>query len=551
MPSLFQLWALPGALLAIANISVTWYNLVSENVPEPYLDEAFHVPQAQRYCNNDYTWDPKITTPPGLYLASLLIDGVAGCETSTLRSLNAGAICLICLVSYNLLRSVRKGSSNQTKDVQYGQANPLSLLDAHSALNISLFPPMFFFSALYYTDVMSTLVVLISYSTFLGRKDTTNPFFHNMVFVVIGIIALLFRQTNIFWVAVFPAALAVVDALKENGGISPAGHHLKTILKMGWSDGKVYDCCVESAGPQDFLIFFASLALAAIKRPFLIVKSVSPYLVLLALFVGFVVWNGSVVLGDKSAHTATLHLPQMLYFWPYVVFFSVPLTIGSVLSPFVGLLPTGPRTVIEDHITGKAKVLFPSFISATLFMVSGLTAVHYNTIIHPYTLADNRHYVFYVFRILRRHPTINYAAVPLYYICAWMTFQTLGEKTPGEDPAKQTSQEKRSVDNNTPSQPCQISFVVAWVATATLSVATAPLVEPRYFIIPWIMWRLHVPYLPGPREEQASGKRRLYDMRLVLETVWLLTINAVLGYNFLYRGFSWPQEPGKVQRFLW
>lgn len=30
-------------------------------------DEFFHVPQAQKYCRRDYSWDPKITTPPGLY----------------------------------------------------------------------------------------------------------------------------------------------------------------------------------------------------------------------------------------------------------------------------------------------------------------------------------------------------------------------------------------------------------------------------------------------------------------------------------------------------
>lgn len=30
-------------------------------------DEPFHVPQAQAYCKGEYTtWDPKITTPPGL-----------------------------------------------------------------------------------------------------------------------------------------------------------------------------------------------------------------------------------------------------------------------------------------------------------------------------------------------------------------------------------------------------------------------------------------------------------------------------------------------------
>jgi hypothetical protein len=32
-----------------------------------YEDEYFHIPQAQKYCKGDYSWDPKITTPPGLY----------------------------------------------------------------------------------------------------------------------------------------------------------------------------------------------------------------------------------------------------------------------------------------------------------------------------------------------------------------------------------------------------------------------------------------------------------------------------------------------------
>jgi alpha-1,2-glucosyltransferase len=35
------------------------------------------------------------------------------------------------------------------------------------------------------------------------------------------------------------------------------------------------------------------------------------------------------------------------------------------------------------------------------------------------------------------------------------------------------------------------------------------------------------------------------------ETFWFLLINTVTGYVFLYRGFEWPQEPGKVQRFMW
>ncbi|KAD2805568.1 hypothetical protein E3N88_38945 [Mikania micrantha] len=48
-------WVIPMSILV---------NLI---VPEPYMDEIFHVPQAQQYCVGNFkSWDPMITTPPGL-----------------------------------------------------------------------------------------------------------------------------------------------------------------------------------------------------------------------------------------------------------------------------------------------------------------------------------------------------------------------------------------------------------------------------------------------------------------------------------------------------
>ena len=35
-----------------------------------HQDEPFHAPQAQAYCRGDWSqWDPKITTPPGLFVS--------------------------------------------------------------------------------------------------------------------------------------------------------------------------------------------------------------------------------------------------------------------------------------------------------------------------------------------------------------------------------------------------------------------------------------------------------------------------------------------------
>ena len=58
-------------LLAITPLLVwshwTWFDQVQSRVPDPYLDEVFHIPQAQRYCEDKwFEWDDKITTPPGL-----------------------------------------------------------------------------------------------------------------------------------------------------------------------------------------------------------------------------------------------------------------------------------------------------------------------------------------------------------------------------------------------------------------------------------------------------------------------------------------------------
>ena len=48
------------------------HSLVALHVPDPYMDEVFHVPQTIKYCAGQFSsWDPKITTFPGTYVAAL------------------------------------------------------------------------------------------------------------------------------------------------------------------------------------------------------------------------------------------------------------------------------------------------------------------------------------------------------------------------------------------------------------------------------------------------------------------------------------------------
>ncbi|CBX91949.1 hypothetical protein IAQ61_000156 [Plenodomus lingam] len=547
----------PGllALSTIVGLAAFWFAIVSREVPEPYLDEFFHIPQAQRYCSGDYSWDPKITTPPGLYLVSRILKPLLGCDISSLRVLNTLSLCAIVPLNYSISRLLRaRDQQTGTRSgSQVTETDPTILLDTHTAFNIALFPPLFFFSALYYTDILSTVLVLCTYGHSLRHGSITRTIPAKLVTAIFGFVALWFRQTNIFWVAIFPAGLDVVNALKsgQKSNVNTAPRDMTTVFRSSWSEGSVYDCPLQEAGPQDCVLFGLSLVTATIRKPVLILRVVLPYIALLSLFAGFVLWNGSVVLGDKSAHTATIHVPQMLYVWPYIVFFSLPLMVGPLIRPLVRFLPAKLQSICNDSLNARKVSMLPTLLVTTMALLSAFVAVHFNTIIHPYTLADNRHYVFYVFRIIRRHAAMKYLAVPVYYICAWLVLQALTfPAVSGEEDTKSNRDHRPTNDKAEPRQP-QVSFLTIWLVTTTLSVVTAPLVEPRYFIIPWIIWRLHVPYTPASLSRNSSTGKTVYDKRLILETGWLLAINLAVSYTFLYRTFSWPSEPGNKQRFIW
>jgi DIE2/ALG10 family len=137
--------------------------------------------------------------------------------------------------------------------------------DYWMGLNVSLFPLLFFFSALYYTDVWSTYMVLLAYNYSLGSKNSSgNVTYYSLKWVIFSLLALLFRQTNIFWVAVFAGGMQAVRLLKEKEWANIAirspslsdglpdeqtdqNPSLIQVLTDTWSEDKLYDPCVEDA----------------------------------------------------------------------------------------------------------------------------------------------------------------------------------------------------------------------------------------------------------------------------------------------------------------
>ena len=120
-----------------------------------------------------------------------------------------------------------------------GRSSPRTA--AHAAFNLSLFPPLFFFCALYYTDVPSVLSVVVVYVAFKMERP--------LLVVPLGLVSLLFRQTNIFWVAVYLGGREVLRQLrrgKERDGFKDDASFLG-LAKASWKHGAVYDPLVREA----------------------------------------------------------------------------------------------------------------------------------------------------------------------------------------------------------------------------------------------------------------------------------------------------------------
>lgn len=371
--------------------------------------------------------------------------------------------------------------------------------------------------------------------------------------------------------------------------------------------------------------------------------------------------------GDKSNHVATIHLAQMLYIWPLFVFFSAPLLLPTAFSILQGTLSLirrpfpgqNKKDYRISHATGALGSEEPVFkrkkhnyvnfsesedvensfgapsqytmadapvLRVFLFLVLvplaagvAFVVVRDNTIIHRFTLADNRHYMFYVFRYTIRQPGLfRFYLIAPYLLSAGLVLGalTLGDRplsaaamsffnhpfiepptekretpsSPGPSRSKKKAAVPKQRGNSAEAgvaAPANVPYLMkthfdevpstSWTAPLTtvlllflataLSLITAPLVEPRYFIIPWIMWRLHIPAwstneLPRtlrriPIIRQVLRLGRIVDLRLLLETIWLCAINYMTMHVFITRPFQWRAEDGtlldegRFQRFMW
>ncbi len=167
-----------------------------------------HSPPDNRFCCSS------VYSRYAISLAFKTILRLGECSPYILRGLNLVATVLVAMAASSCRNLVEAQLATQSGKPSCKPGS--SFYAYHTSLNIALFPVIFFFSGLYYTDLYSTLVVLYAYHVHLERLGAPDggSVAQDLWTVVVGVFALAMRQTNVFWVVVYMGGLEAVHAIK-------------------------------------------------------------------------------------------------------------------------------------------------------------------------------------------------------------------------------------------------------------------------------------------------------------------------------------------------
>lgn len=203
-----------------------------------------------------------------------------------------------------------------------------------------------------------------------------------------------------------------------------------------------------------------------------IVRQVLPNLTAFVLYAVLFVANGwSITIGDRSNHAMMLHGAQLAYFSAYRGVFALTVFL-PVLPMSFGWYLRAPRTVLV-------------LVALALCVVTACIAQS-GSFVHPFAIADNRHYIFYLYRkVLLRGPLIRFALIPFYAAALVLPFvpphaqnMAMGKTTVYKYPRLLLWLVKKiSTDDAFES----LVQLIALLAVA-VTVIPSPLLEPRYFI---------------------------------------------------------------------
>lgn len=214
-----------------------------------------------------------------------------------------------------------------------------------------------------------------------------------------------------------------------------------------------------------------------------ILKKYCGYILLAVMFLSTFVWNDfQLTFGDHEHHTPALHFAQIVY-------------CGAAV--FCGIL----FHALDPHLITR---LTGSWVYQTCAIsLLGILLCAYGAIAHPFLLADNRHLTFYVWRKALRFVGVR-TLLGATFGPILMVLQVMVKGS---------------------------SIRLGLIAlTASATLLPAPLLEPRYFFVPYLFTRLHI--------------RRGQQMRSLANVITFLIVDFLLLGIFLHH----PFYQGSVQQ---
>lgn len=298
----------------------------------------------------------------------------ATCSGPFLRSMNA-VLAVACIqLAYALSTELqqqqqpaRASTSSKTKKPGASRQAEQHQRAAGVALVVGLLPTQLFFAFLFYTDVASLLFLLLT-ELLLVRGATHAA-------AAAGATAIGMRQTNAVWVT-FLTGAAMLQTLLQHHKPTPANGS----SGKGTASGNLTKQ-QQQQGPASELL---RLLTGAWQHRWQLLCDFWPLLLLPVAFCAFVVVNGSITLGDKEAHAPSAHFMQPLYFGLFTLVNAALLLLQPSVS---GRLLAGFRSRPVSWALGLLAAVAGGCWVAACYSLA-----------HPYLLADNRHYTFYLWR---------------------------------------------------------------------------------------------------------------------------------------------------------
>lgn len=524
-----------------------------------YMDELFHIPQTLQYAidGNYDTYDPMITTPPGAYVLpalavrSVLPRGAAavatvatdGVQISDNQSSFEGVerlarrITSVCATTelwgcgmvgewFAFLQPYF--NAEQLFQIQsFGEAvfvARLTNLCVHLTIWLwfavfvsrcttdgeavgrlvlaAMFPPLMFSSTLVYTDVASAAVVLLAwYAAPNGFRPLSFASYLRIVLVaLIGLLSLWMRQTNIVWIF-FIGARFVCEAWIS------VYYQPERKRRMVW-------------------VVLRTMVIA------------SPLLLVPLAFGWFLVWNGGIVLGDKSSHQPVLHGAQLCYLFGFV----------ALCSPFQCL----------RACTQRLRSL-RWWIAVVGWGVVSVALLDSSVYFHPYLTADNRHFTNIFYRRVLLSRVVRLVVVGgLSAAGALTTFDAiLGDTSFQTVLASLTRANSSSSSLNNASKIARFGSSVhtqmrrveafLWLFCSAICCVPQHLIEPRYFVPSFVLLQL---LACNRRSFSAPASEKHYQWQAVhWDVVWLLAVHVGTSWLFVEKTFTAPD--GTVGRYMW